>query len=64
MDYVNNTTILSGVECKLCGNILPDHTIKQHRDLKCSIHKCPHVLKTRKTKTETKEQINSHTTDN
>ena len=55
MDYVKNTTILSGVVCNVCGITLPDHTIKQHLNIKCSIHKCPHVLKTRKTKTETKK---------
>lgn len=41
---VSPTTIISGVKCNYCKNILPNHTIKQHFNIHCRIHKCPHKL--------------------
>jgi flagellar motility protein MotE (MotC chaperone) len=44
---ITNDTIMSGVVCKKCGKVLPDHTVKTHlEDPKNSIFKCPsHKLK-------------------
>jgi hypothetical protein len=39
---ITNDTIMSGVVCKKCGKVLPDHTVRTHlEDPKNSIFKCP-----------------------
>lgn len=37
-------TIVSGIKCKQCSTILPEHTVEQHLDSNHPIHTCPHKM--------------------
>jgi len=37
-------TIITNIKCNKCNNVLPPHSIKEHVDKECNIHKCPHTL--------------------
>ena len=43
-NYVSDNTILKNVICRLCGNVLPPHTVKQHLQSSNPLHSCPHNL--------------------
>ena len=36
--------LLRGIICNECGNELPCHTVTEHLDVDCNIHKCPHKI--------------------
>jgi hypothetical protein len=41
-NVVGGGTIVSGIKCKQCDTILPEHTVEQHLDISHPIHTCPH----------------------
>lgn len=43
-DDEEDDTIVTGVECKKCTNVLPPHTIAEHMTKTHPIHTCPHQV--------------------
>jgi hypothetical protein len=43
-EKIDNSTVISGILCNNCNNVLPPHTCEQHLDINNSIHKCPHSV--------------------
>lgn len=44
-DSINlDTTVISGIVCRECGNELPPHTGREHLEKDHPIHVCPHNL--------------------
>jgi hypothetical protein len=39
---IDNSTIVCGIVCTKCNNVLPPHTCEEHLDINNPIHKCPH----------------------
>ena len=42
-EVVTPDTIIMGVVCKKCDNVLPPHTAREHLDVTSKILECPHV---------------------
>ena len=42
-EVVTPDTIIMGVVCKKCNNVLPPHTAREHLDVTSKILECPHV---------------------
>lgn len=40
--FVDDDTLLEGVECRKCGITLPPHTVRTHLTVGDPIHTCPH----------------------
>lgn len=41
-DVVTDDTIVTGIVCKSCDNVLPPHTVGEHLDVTSKILECPH----------------------
>lgn len=38
----DDDTVVTGIVCKKCDNVLPPHTASEHLDVTNKIHECPH----------------------
>ena len=43
-EEIDEEGTVTGIVCKECGNELPEHTVKDHKDINHPVHKCPHKL--------------------
>ena len=39
---ISKDTIITNINCKICNNILPPHTVNNHLNITHPIHICPH----------------------
>ena len=43
-DVVTDDTIVTGIVCKSCENVLPPHTVGEHLDVTSKVLECPHAV--------------------
>ena len=51
---INDMTIVCNIKCKICKNVLPPHTVKEHLDVSDPIHECPHKKQQKTIKKQSK----------